>query len=212
MWLATTLAKPPVDSIHVVWQKLGLATYLLCMLVKQHKGISDNLDQSVLSLQASPKRGSAVRRYYIKVGFISQNCAGDNGFSLTSHSFQNEVKEKNHDYLWIAPGKAPMSFFQLFQGCLNLPPEIIDVENIGEVDDGGWKAYRYAYFPWSAPSMRIMIEGYLDSRPIFRWLSGEPLPLTDRPLLEKNLTQLSPWTCCGSKVAKLELSYKLDFN
>ena len=58
LWLATTLAKPPVDSIHVVWQKLGLATYLLCMLVKQHTGISDNLDHSVLSLQASIRKGT----------------------------------------------------------------------------------------------------------------------------------------------------------
>jgi hypothetical protein len=94
LWLATTLAQPPVGSIHVVWQKIGLGTYLLCMLVKQHTGISDNLDHSVLSLQASPKRGSAVRRYYMKLGFISQNCAGDNGFLLTSHGFQNEVIQK----------------------------------------------------------------------------------------------------------------------
>jgi hypothetical protein len=42
--------------------------------------------------------------------------------------------EKKHDDLWIAPSKATtMSFFQLFQGCLNLLPEIIDVENIREV-------------------------------------------------------------------------------
>ena len=36
LWIATTMEKPPEDSIHVVWQGHGLAAYLLCMLVKQH--------------------------------------------------------------------------------------------------------------------------------------------------------------------------------
>jgi hypothetical protein len=35
-----------------MWQKLGLATYLLCMLVKQHTGTSTaTMLQSILSLQ-----------------------------------------------------------------------------------------------------------------------------------------------------------------
>ena len=54
LWLSTTIQKPPVESIHVVWRKLGLGTYLLCMLIKQHTGIgTGSLDGSVLTLQAS---------------------------------------------------------------------------------------------------------------------------------------------------------------
>jgi len=36
IWLSTTLESPPRDSSNVMWRKMGLATYLLCMLVKQH--------------------------------------------------------------------------------------------------------------------------------------------------------------------------------
>jgi hypothetical protein len=57
LWLSTTREKPPVDSIHVTWQKLGLATYLLCMLVKQHTAFGRaSLADSVISLQASQNR------------------------------------------------------------------------------------------------------------------------------------------------------------
>jgi hypothetical protein len=87
LWLATTLSKPPVKSIHVVWRKLGLATYLLCMLVKQHTGLNNNMDHSVLSLQASLKRGTTGHRYYMSLRFIPQSCDGDNGLSLTSPGF-----------------------------------------------------------------------------------------------------------------------------
>jgi hypothetical protein len=44
-----------------------------------------------------------------------------------------------------------------------------------------WKSYHYSKFPWPAQSMKE-IEAYLDIRPILGWLSGERLPLTDRPL------------------------------
>jgi hypothetical protein len=74
-----------------------------------------------------------------------------------------------------------MSLFQLFKGRLILPKEIFYEEDLVEVGDN-WMAYVYAKFPLLAPSMKI-IEGYLDSQPILRWLSGEPLPLTERPLL-----------------------------
>jgi hypothetical protein len=55
--LATTLEEPPTESIHCMWQKLGLGTHLLCMLVKQHTGIGNGgLEDSVITLQASHER------------------------------------------------------------------------------------------------------------------------------------------------------------
>jgi hypothetical protein len=57
LWLSTTRKKPPVDSIHVTWRGKGLATYLLCMLVKQHTAFGRaSLADSVISLQASQNR------------------------------------------------------------------------------------------------------------------------------------------------------------
>ena len=96
LWLATTLAKPSVDSIHLMWHKLGLGTYLLSMLVKQHTGISNSptLDDSILCLQASQKRTNTdikSRRFYLKLGFICHDEFKDNGFSETSEAFQMAV-------------------------------------------------------------------------------------------------------------------------
>jgi hypothetical protein len=56
LWLATTLeAPPPVASIYSIWQRHQLATYLLCILIKQHTGIgAGTLDHSTLSLQGEP--------------------------------------------------------------------------------------------------------------------------------------------------------------
>jgi hypothetical protein len=155
----------------VVWQKLGLATYLLCMLVKQHT--CNNMDDSVLSLQAFLQRGSLVCRYYMSLGFISQNCDGDNGLSLTSPHFQKEVVE--HKYLWVTAKTEAMSFFQLFKGQLNLKKVVYEHDLLDSGDDrkGEWRKYGYALFPPSSSMDRI--EDYLDSRPILRWLSREPL-------------------------------------
>ena len=36
LWLATTLDEPPVGSQHITWCKKGLASFLLCLLIKQH--------------------------------------------------------------------------------------------------------------------------------------------------------------------------------
>jgi hypothetical protein len=82
--------------------------------------------------------------------------------------------------------KQAMSFFQLFKGWLIFPKVIITEEEIDESLANAslkpdWMGFVYAKFPNDKLSMR-MIEGYLDSCPIFKWLSGEPLSLTDRPL------------------------------
>ena len=68
LWLATTCKQPPIDSIHVTWQNKGLATYLLCMLVKQHTAFG-NLADSVISLQSSQNRNDSARSFYLSLGF-----------------------------------------------------------------------------------------------------------------------------------------------
>ena len=98
LWLATTPEAPPVDSIHVTWRKLGLSTFLMCMLVKQHTGIG-TIQHSILSLQASRQRNNPVRSFYLKLGFSCHNKFEDNGLSHTSKGFQEAVLK--FPELWV---------------------------------------------------------------------------------------------------------------
>ena len=63
LWLATTRAKPFEDSINTTWRRNGLATYLLCMLIKQHTSYGTNMDHSVLCLQATAEEPKVCRYY-----------------------------------------------------------------------------------------------------------------------------------------------------
>jgi hypothetical protein len=190
LWLATTLSAPPIESIHVIWRKLGLATYLVCLLLKQHTGIgTGSLDDSCLSLQASSKRGLPVRSFYLKLGFISDDLE-DNGLSITSQEFQEQVQV--FPKVWVSSDKERMSFLHLSQGRLNLSETgVFDLTQSNSEIILTWQKYGYAQFPFSSPSMK-RIESYLDTRPILRWLSIERLPLTDRPLTpRRSLCSLS---------------------
>jgi hypothetical protein len=182
LWLATTLEQPPTDSKHVMWRKIGLATYLLCMLVKQHTGIgTGTMDHSVLSLQASRQRRMPVCSFYLRLGFICHDeYFTDNGLSETSEGFQKVVKD--FPQVWVPAEREAMSFFKLSQGRLNYSQTLlIDLTISDSKSVLTWKNYQYAKFPFPYSSMK-RIEGYLESRPILKWLSREPLPLTDRPL------------------------------
>jgi hypothetical protein len=64
LWLATTINKPFEESIHTIWRNNGLATYLLCMLIKQHTGAGPNMDKSILCLQASHEMNQDACRFY----------------------------------------------------------------------------------------------------------------------------------------------------
>jgi hypothetical protein len=121
LWLATTLEEPPIESVHVMWQKLGLGTYLLlCMLVKQHTGIGNgSLEDSVIILQASGKRRKPVQSFYLRQGFICHDESADNGLSLTSLGFQQAVKVSPK--VWVPAATEQMSLFKLSQGRLVLP-------------------------------------------------------------------------------------------
>jgi hypothetical protein len=88
-----------------------------------------------------------------------------------------------------------MSFFQLHRGRLILP-ERNKVDLTPDTDSDSdkeptWKGHFYASFPWQFPSMK-RIEGFLDSRPILKGLSGDPLAITDRPLCtKKSMSRIS---------------------
>ena len=110
-WLATTRAKPFEDSINTTWRCSGLATYLLCMLIKQHTCYETNMDQSVLCLQATNEEPN-VCRYYKRLGFTHIiNFGSDNGLSHMSPEFQRIVKEKLE--CW---DKSSLDFFLLRGG------------------------------------------------------------------------------------------------
>ena len=93
MWLATMKKKPFKESINCMWRHNGLATYLLCMLIKQHTSAGPNMDHSILCLQATNEEPN-VCRYYKCLGFIHIiNFDNDNGLSQTSGEFQRIVGE-----------------------------------------------------------------------------------------------------------------------
>ena len=111
LWLSTTLQKPPPQSIHVVWRKQGLATYLVCLLLKQHQGREggdNSFDDSVLCLQASMERSNPSQSFYLKLGFIS-HYQEDNGLSLTSRQFQKKIIK--FPFAWVPPENQKMTLF-----------------------------------------------------------------------------------------------------
>jgi hypothetical protein len=177
LWLATTLEEPPTESIHFMWQKLGLGTYLLCMLVKQHTGIGNgSLEDSVITLQASCESKKAVRSFYLRLKFYSHNESADNGLSLTGSGFQESVK--TYPKVWVPAATEQMSLFNLSEGRLVLPQMKVDLTSSESPCTQDWKKYQHAKFPCVFPSMK-KLEEFFDTRPILNWLSGEALPLTN---------------------------------
>jgi GNAT superfamily N-acetyltransferase len=90
LWLATTLKAPPKESTHVTWRNLGLASYLLCMLVKQHTVNDWDWKYCALYLQASRQRDNPARRFYLKMGFQCHDY-DDNGYEKLPYQFRLQV-------------------------------------------------------------------------------------------------------------------------
>jgi hypothetical protein len=159
-----------------------LATYLLCILLKQHTGYGTpgNLDHSLLSLQASSLRTSAERHFYLRLGFIPHD-DDENGLSITGNDFQLQVKKC--PLLWIPPTSTKMTLFRLHHGRIKLRT-VVDLSGLSdnEVQTPNWKSYTYCKFPYSSDSMK-KVESYVSDLPILRALSLSSLPLTDRPLV-----------------------------
>jgi len=188
LWLATTLKAPPIESTHVTWWNLGLASYLLCMLVKQHTVNDWDWKYCALYLQASRQRDNPARRFYLKMGFQCHDHK-DNGYEKLPYQFRLQVH--NHPRIWIDEKKEAMSLCVLRKGQLSLPQRIEEIGKSrgtpelivspGSCSSPSWKNYFYARFPWPCNSMK-KLEGHFDSRPFLEGLSWDPLPLTDRPL------------------------------
>jgi hypothetical protein len=191
--------EPPIQSVHHQWRKLGLATYLLSILVKQHTGIGDGkLNESIISLQASSERGNPVRSFYIKLGFTSYD-QEDNGLSMLGLSFQNAVTRIPE--AWVSPKKQKMSLFWLYGGNLKVVPATVNLTMDEPVPKSTWNNYGYARFPYKAESMRT-IESFVDDYPILNGLSLGRLPLTDRPFMPK----ISPSSLSGLIVGECRSS------
>jgi hypothetical protein len=107
LWLATTIDKPFQQSIHTIWRNMGLATYLLCMLIKQHTGAGPNMDKSMLCLQSSNEINNDACRFYKRLGFC-EHIVGDNGLSRTSDAFRLVVKD--NPQCWVSTKEQPMHF------------------------------------------------------------------------------------------------------
>jgi hypothetical protein len=178
----TTLEEPPVASIHTIWQKLRFATYLLCILIKQHTGIgTGTLDHSILSLQASSQETHPTRNFYISLGFLSHD-ASDNGLLMTSGEFQEQVEQ--FPKVWITPENCEMTLFRLVKGRIKLMAVFDLSRSELESDPPIWKTYTYCKFPYECDSME-KIESFAKELPILRSLSLSSLPLTPRPFVCK---------------------------
>ncbi|MCK7580960.1 MAG: hypothetical protein MZV65_38670 [Chromatiales bacterium] len=148
------------------------------MLVKQHTGIGNgSLEDSVITLQASRERKKPVQSFYLRLGFNCHDESADNGLSLTSPGFQESVK--TYPKVWVPAATEQMSLFKLSEGRLVLPQMKVDLTSSESPCTQDWKKYQYAKFPCVFPSMK-KLEEFFDTRPILKWLSGEPLPLTNR--------------------------------
>ena len=168
------LEAPPPQSIHVTWRKCGFATYLLCLLIKQHTGVATDMTKSVLLIQASLKENNYSCRFYQCLGF-HQYILEDNGFSHTSDAFKIEVTKTPQ--LWFSSSSVPMALFQLYEGKIILQKVAVDKPHVPQ--DG---SFLWSLFPWCASLMKS-IEDIIEKQPVIRVLSEKGLPLTDRPLI-----------------------------
>ena len=201
-----------------MWRKQGLATYLVCLLLKQHqgvpiirkrnlvvkkhRGIRNGLEGSVLCLQAAMDRRNPSNSFYLKLGFISHDPI-DNGLSLTSDAFQKKIIE--FPTVWVPPEKAKMLLFKLMHGRLTLPVEdVIDLTNTSDLAfPTTWNNYVYAKFPFYWHSMK-RIESYVENCPILKWLSTEPLLDTDRPFVTTPSVSTTSGTIVGQHRATFD--------
>ena len=93
LWLATTNENAPTESIHFKWHNLGLSTYLLCMVLKQHTGYSNDMENSVISVQVPTHPAKLdVSRYFQWLGFL-RLLEADNGLALTPDRFQQALED-----------------------------------------------------------------------------------------------------------------------
>jgi hypothetical protein len=183
---------------------MGLATYLVCLLLKQHMGVREgSLDGSILCLQASSERTNQSRSFYLKLGFISHD-HDDNGFSLTSAEFQ--AMAFAFPKVWVSPDKAKMSLLKLTNGRLILSDTVADVVDLTTSDTHApitWQTYCYSKFPFVSSSMK-KIESFVDICPILKWLSRERLPMTDRPYIPTRSLSIVSGKIYGSARASLQ--------
>ena len=184
LWLGTTLDPPPIDSKHSSWRSVGLASFLVAVLVKKHLCQASEKGQSTITVQASANQKQAVS-FYRNLGFMDITSPYGGVPSLLPSSFANEAASNYH--LWIA------STDDNFMICLRLREGRIrlwqrNTVDSDEEDDGlakkksGGSKNRgktYVCFPFECSSTKKM-ESCCDRLHVLNSFCPGRLPLTDR--------------------------------
>ena len=158
-----------------MWRQNGLATYLLCMLIKQHTGAGPTMDDSVLCLQANVQERN-VGRYYKCLGFSHViPIDSDNGLSHTSDSFRSFVAKKHE--LWDSTS---LHLFLLRRGKIILRNKATIDLTLTNIESDSGKDKIFVEFPWPTSNMN-KIESCVRSQPLLSHFSLSRLVETDRP-------------------------------
>jgi hypothetical protein len=115
LWMGTTVEAPPPKSKNVTWHSLGLGSFLVAALLKQH--FCSGLPESTLSVQASRENKESLY-FYKKLGFTEYETP-DNGFTMLPNDFKTAIAA--NPFFWIdcdEPGS--MVYLQLNNGKIHL--------------------------------------------------------------------------------------------
>jgi len=159
-----------------MWSKVGLCSFLVTFLAKQH--MLKRRVNSITTVQASmsPEARDAVK-FYTNLGFIPQYNETDNGLLLASEEFQELVSQDT--YMWIADYEANMCLFELTNGWIWLYQDYhIDLVNDDvEVEQDHQQCY--AKFPFMNGVAMETLEDCCSDLEVMKVLSGDGLPITE---------------------------------
>jgi hypothetical protein len=194
LWLGTTVDPPPIESKHSSWRSIGLASFLVAVLVKQqlchaHDGVQV---QSTVTVQASAAQKKAVS-FYKKLGFIDITAACGSVPSMLPCSFVTEAESNSH--LWMeSTADNNMLCLRLRDGQIRFwEDNTVDMtdddnEKGGSVDKNSDSGKMYVRFPFKCTSTK-KLEACCDRLHVLNSFCPGHLPLTDRATIHRQTLQ-----------------------
>ena len=185
LWLGTTVDPPPIESKHSSWRSIGLASFLVAVLVKQqlchaHDGVQV---QSTVTVQASAAQKKAVS-FYKKLGFIDITAASGSVPSMLPRSFVTEAESNSH--LWMeSTDDNHMLCLRLRDGQIRFwEDNTVDLTDDDNEKGGSLKkksesGKMYVRFPFKCTSTK-KLEACCERLHVLNSFCPGRLPLTDR--------------------------------